>query len=204
MKKFMICAVAFMIIFSLNAFAAPLGVGTADLEAWNSKSFSTPYMEPLQTSYSREVFLGDATTTYSTASSYANRNVNMQLAAEFINGKIIMPYETFSYNETVGPRTAQRGFREATIFVGEEKEQGLGGGICQVSSTTYMAAKKTNLVIVERHQHSLPVSYCSEDDEATVSWGYLDLKLRNDNEYPIRINASVSRGRVYVKFTGLI
>lgn len=128
----------------------------------------------------------------------ANRNNNMELAARAIDYTVIPNGGDFSFNEVVGPRTAERGYKEATIFVGDQKEQGLGGGICQVSSTVYMAAKKARLQILERYPHSLPVTYCSREDEATVSWGVLDFRFRNNTGDPIRLEAACSGGVVKI------
>ena len=196
------------VIFSCtgSVFAAlPEDMGT-DYGAWEREapaSVAMPTPEPTPTPEPvyeggnvryREVEIGRASTTYGTYASQANRNTNMQLATQAIDYSVINNGDVFSFNSTVGPRTAARGYKEATVFVGKEKVPGLGGGICQISSTLYMAVKSARLQVVERHQHSLAVTYCSEDDEATVSWGYLDFKFRNNSGDPIRIEASCKGG----------
>ncbi len=172
-----------------------------DYAAWKNEapvSAAMPTPEPPPPENFREVEIGRATTTYGVYASQANRNRNMELAAKAIDYTVLNKGGKFSFNEIVGPRTAARGFKEATIFVGQEKVPGLGGGICQVSSTVYMAAKKANLKILERYPHSIPVTYCSREDEATVSWGYLDFKFQNNTPDQIRIEASCSGGVVKV------
>lgn len=146
----------------------------------------------------REVMISSVYTTFGTYASQANRNNNIALAAKAIDYTIIENGGEFSFNRTVGPRTAARGYKEATIFVGEQKEQGLGGGICQVSSTVYMAAKRCGLKILERYPHTLEVPYCSREDEATVSWGILDFRFRNNTGDPIRLETSVNNGKLSV------
>lgn len=146
----------------------------------------------------KEVEIARAVTFYELYASQANRNHNMTLAAKAIDYAVINNGKIFSFNDIVGARTDERGYKEATIFVGEEKRPGLGGGICQISSTVYMAAKKARLKIIERHEHSMPVTYCSRDDEATVSWGYLDFKFENNTGDPIRLEASCKGGIVTV------
>ena len=129
-----------------------------------------------------------------------NRTINLKLAAAAINGQVIQPGKTFSFNKTVGPRTRERGYLEATIFVGGKKEQGLGGGICQVSSTLYNAVLKSKLKVVERHTHSLPVTYVPTGKDATVSYGYLDFRFQNNQKYPIKIQAVVNKNTLDIAF----
>lgn len=175
--------------------------GATDYSAWKDEapaSAAMPTPEPTPSTNFREVEIGRATTTYGMYAAQANRNRNMELAAKAIDYTVLNSGERFSFNGVVGPRTAERGYKEATVFVGQEKVPGLGGGICQISSTVYMAVKNAGLSVVERHQHSMPVTYCSRDDEATVSWGYLDFKFRNNRSNPIRIESSCSGGVVRV------
>ncbi len=173
-----------------------------DYSVWeNAAPVSAPIptpQPPITSRKYREVEIARATTLYETYASQANRNNNMQLAANAIDYTIIENNNVFSFNNIVGPRTEDRGYKSATIFVGKEKEQGLGGGICQISSTVYMAAKKAQLKILERYPHSMPVTYCSRDDEATVSWGYLDFRFQNNTGNAIRIEASCTGGIVKV------
>ena len=119
----------------------------------------------------------------------SNRNNNISQACDNINGTILEPGEVFSFNEVVGQRTYENGFMTATVIAGGQYEQGLGGGICQVSTTLYNAALKTDLEIVERHSHAWPSDYISVGLDATVDWPALDLKFKNDTDYQIVILA---------------
>ena len=130
------------------------------------------------------------TTNYS--SSTAARAHNVDLAAKFINGTVLMPGETFSYNKVVGERTKSRGFQEAGVFVGDKVELGVGGGICQVSSTLYAAAMNANLRSVTRRNHSMPVSYMDVGMDATVVWGAIDYQFKNNYDFPVYLQAVTS------------
>ena len=132
----------------------------------------------------------------------SNRNTNLKQACKAINGKLIRPGETFSYNETLGKRTEEKGYKPAGAYSGGKTVQTIGGGICQVSSTLYYACLKADLEIVERTAHGYTVSYMPYGMDATVSWGSLDYKFKNNTDYPIRIEASVSGGQVHVKLIG--
>ena len=116
-----------------------------------------------------------------------NRNANITQACNNINGTILEPGEVFSFNEVVGQRTADNGFTTATVIAGGEYKQDFGGGICQVSTTLYNAALKTNLKIVERHSHAWPSDYIAPGLDATVDWPSLDFKFENDTEFQIVI-----------------
>lgn len=127
------------------------------------------------------------TTNYS--SSAAGRKYNVGFAASKINGAVIMPGETFSYNEEVGPVTAAAGFQNAGVYIGNKVEEGIGGGLCQVSSTLYQAALHSNLEIEQRRNHSMAVSYLKPGMDAVVYGPYLDLKFTNTYNNPIYISA---------------
>ena len=146
-------------------------------------------VDSLQASLFRDV-LGTATTSLATSSSA--RTTNVKLAADFCNNTVLLPGEVFSYNETVGPRTEARGFKKASVYVGSTVQEGLGGGICQTSSTLYMATVFADLEIVERRNHSRDVLYTPDGQDATVVWGSTDYRFRNNTEYPIRIVAAVT------------
>ncbi len=132
----------------------------------------------------------------------SNRNTNLKLACKALNGVLIRPGETFSYNATLGERTTAKGYKPAGAYAGGKNVETVGGGICQVSSTLYYACLKADLEIVERTCHGFTVSYMPYGMDATVSWGTLDYKFRNNTEYPIRIEAWVSGGQVHVKLIG--
>lgn len=130
------------------------------------------------------------------------RTHNLELAAEAIDGYILKPGATFSFNDVVGERTAEKGYGEAGVYVGGKTENQLGGGVCQVASTLFYCTIKANLEVVERAEHQFTPSYVPWGMDATVYWGYLDYKFRNNTAFPIRIDASVSDGFVHVRFVG--
>ncbi len=123
-----------------------------------------------------------------------NRTINLKLAANKINGYILMPGETFSYNDVVGERTVAAGYRNAAIYVNGEVEDGLAGGICQISSTLYNAVVEADLEIVERSNHARVPSYLPAGKDATVYWGNKDFKFKNNRSFPVRISIAVDGG----------
>ena len=131
------------------------------------------------------------------------RTTNLKLAASKINGTVLMPGETFSYNKVVGARTIAAGYKEAPIYVSGEVVDGLGGGICQITSTLYNAVVYANLDIVERTNHQFVPSYVTASRDAPVVYGSLDFKFKNNRNYPIKINCSVSGGIANFQIFGL-
>jgi len=126
------------------------------------------------------------------------RTTNITRASSSINGHVVQPGETFSYNKTVGPTIERRGYKEGTIYVQGEKKKGFGGGVCQVSTTLSIAADEAGLTITERHDHSLPVSYANEGEEAATSYGGIDFKFKNEKPFPVVIKSSVEGGTITV------
>ena len=126
--------------------------------------------------------------------SNANRTTNLRLAAEKINGCVLLPGEIFSYNQTVGERTIAAGYKEAAVYENGQVVQGLGGGICQISTTLYNAALFANLGIVELYNHQFVPSYVPAGRDATVVYGVKDFKFKNTRKYAIKITCSVSGG----------
>lgn len=126
--------------------------------------------------------------------SNTNRSQNLAIAANKINGTVLMPGEIFSFNQVVGKRTIEEGYKDAKIYAGGQVVDGLAGGICQISSTLYNAVVKANLEIVERRNHSFTTSYVKAGKDATVVYGVIDFKFKNSRTYPIKIEASVSSG----------
>lgn len=147
----------------------------------------------------------DKLSTYTTNydASNINRNNNLMLAAEKLNDTIVNPGETFSYNQTIGERTISAGFKKANAYAGGNVVLDVGGGICQLSSTLYNTALLANVEIVERHNHSFKTSYVDAGRDATVSWGALDFKFKNNRNYPIKIKAQAGEGVVTVTFYGI-
>lgn len=129
-----------------------------------------------------------------------NRNINLEIALKSINNIIINPYETFSFNATLGERTKEKGYKKAISFdQNGKKVKTLGGGICQISTTLYQAALSAGLQINERHSHTKEVPYAKSDADATVAFGGFDLKFTNNKDKPIRILASMDKDFVYIK-----
>lgn len=145
--------------------------------------------------------LASFTTNYD--ASNVNRNNNLVLAAEKLNGTIVNPGEVFSYNKTIGQRTIAAGFKEAKAYANGDVVLDVGGGICQLSSTLYNAALYTNLDITERHSHYFETSYVDAGRDATVSWGSVDFKFKNNRKYPIKIEAKAGEGVVTVNIYGI-
>ena len=146
----------------------------------------------------------DCISTYSTRySSNADRTTNLRLAASKINGTVLMPGETFSYNTVVGRRTIAAGYKEAKIYQDGQVIDGLGGGICQISTTLFNAALYANLEIVERRNHQFVPSYVTAGRDATVVYGSQDFKFKNTRNYPIKITCSVSGGIAKFDIYGL-
>lgn len=144
----------------------------------------------------RETLLAHELGRYSTdySSSSADRAYNIKLACEKINGYVLAPGDEFSYNNVVGPRTVERGFRIANVYVGNTVQPGIGGGICQVSSTMYNAVVFADLEITERRNHTLPVAYVPKGRDATVSYGGTDFCFKNNTSMPVEIRAIAEGG----------
>ena len=132
-----------------------------------------------------------------------NRAHNVALAAKTINGTILLPGETFSYNGTLGNTNAAKVYKEASAYAGGKVIQSYGGGICQVSSTLYNAVLYANLEVVERYNHSYAVSYVPAGRDATVAYGGKDFKFKNSRSYPIKIVASAKNGVVSISIKGI-
>jgi vancomycin resistance protein YoaR len=144
--------------------------------------------------------LGSATT-------YANavdppRDNNLARACAYISGTVIQPGETFSFNKVVGRRTLERGFLEAGVISDGTLIKELGGGICQITTTTMQAAMMSDYQLVERYPHSWPSSYTQIGLDATVDWGGVDLKFKNNTDLPLAVVASYDKPRATVKLYG--
>ncbi len=138
--------------------------------------------------------LGSYTSSY--ANSDKNRASNVVLGAKMLNGTIVMPGETFSFNKVMGDcGLSSRGFKSAAVFKGGKVVQEIGGGICQISSTLYIAVLYANLDIVSRANHALPVGYVPVSLDATVYYPYTDFKFKNTRDYPVKIVATTTSSR---------
>jgi len=142
----------------------------------------------------------------------SNRVSNVVLAARNIhnyqdgNGFVLMPGETFSFNNIVGRRSSERGFLSAPGFRGGQLEDMIGGGICQTASTLYAAVLLTYLEVVERKPHGMRVAYLPEGEDAAINYGDIDFKFKNNTDYPIRIEiiGSIANKTLSVKLVGTI
>ena len=160
-------------------------------QANEGETFSIPVtlIQPEETtdSLNAKLFqdlLGEGT---SAVSGTANRKHNVKLSAEACNNVILMPGEEFSYNNTTGSRSADKGYLPAPIYINGKSEDDVGGGICQTSSTIYYAVLHTTLEIVERNAHMYATGYVPDGMDATVYFGALDFRFKNNTNYPIKV-----------------
>lgn len=144
--------------------------------------------------------LGDFSTDYS--SSINNRKENIKIASEKFNNMKLNPGDEISFNDIVGEISEATGFKNATVIVGGEYENGIGGGICQVSTTLYNSLILSDLEIVERHNHSRPINYVDLGTDAAVARGYKDLKFKNNTNNPIIILAEADGKKLDFKVLG--
>jgi len=131
-----------------------------------------------------------------------SRNSNIKLASSKLDGVILLPGETLSFNGMVGPRTIQRGFKLAGVYKNGRHDTGIGGGICQVSTTLYNACIFGNIKIVRRSNHSMPVAYVPLGRDATVDYGNLDLVIQNNYPNPIAISSAYATGSLTFRVLG--
>ena len=172
---------------------------------WEKKSFLGFAISPeittadIDTNLFQDV-LGTKTTTYDP--SELSRSHNVELAAASIDGCIILPGYKFSFNNTVGERTEERGYQDALIYINDGVEPGLGGGICQVSSTLYNATLEAELKQEMRECHQFTVFYVDLGMDATVAWGNIDYIFSNNTEYPIKIVSKAENGKLTMSILG--
>jgi hypothetical protein len=148
------------------------------------------------------VVLGSFTTPYSMEADSADRTFNLKVGAEALDGHVLMPGETFSFNAIVGERGAENGYRWGGGISGGQIVDVVGGGICQVASTMFGAAFFAGLEIVDARPHSRPSAYVDMGLDATVVWDSVDLVLRNPFEFPVVIHMTVSQGQAKAEILG--
>lgn len=181
------------LVFAENGYSSDsISQRQDQVEMQATKSSSTSYRP--NSKYSHLVKIGEYTTSFS--QNDTGRLNNMKLASKKINGTVLQPKEQFSFNRTVGERSSSLGWSESTVIVNKHYVKGIGGGICQISSTLFNAVDNSNLQVVERHPHSLPVSYVPTGRDATVAYGSLDFKFKNNLNQPISIFIIVSGTKV--------
>ena len=189
--------------FGFDKEAVALALETA--EPGQNISFDYHWIHPaitkeaLDTSLFCDV-LGDMSTT---AGWSATRNKNLRIACEAINGIILMPGDTFSFNKLVGATTKDKGYDVGHGYLDGEVAEVIGGGICQVASTLYVACVEADLKIVERYMHAYMPSYMGASTDATVYYPYLDYKFKNNTDRPIKVEAIASGATVTCKILGV-
>lgn len=141
-------------------------------------------------------------TTTTNVSGSSARKGNVRLAGESVNGTVLNDGDIFDYNKVVGKRTVERGFGAAATYINGETVDTVGGGICQVSSTIYLAALLANLEIVERYNHRFYPGYITLGMDATVSWGGPEFRFQNNTGYPIRIDVGYANSQLTVTVVG--
>ena len=174
-------------------------------EYGNTLGIPMEYIVPevLSADLSEKLFRDVLASTDTPHTNDANRNTNLKLACEAINNYVLMPGDTFDYNKVLGERTTEKGYKPAGALSAGTATTEVGGGICQVSSTLYYACLLSDMEIVTRRSHSLPSSYMPmKGIDATVSWGGPEFRFKNNTNYPVRIEAEVSGGRVKIRLVG--
>lgn len=131
-----------------------------------------------------------------------SRSSNIKIAAKELDRVLVMGREVFSFNEVVGPRTKEAGYQESLVIENNEFTPGIGGGVCQVSTTLYNAVLKANFTIVERIPHSLPVTYSPPGMDATVSYDWADFKFLNDLRTPVLLHTEYKPGNIKIIIFG--
>lgn len=147
-----------------------------------------------------DTLLGEFSTTFN--SGVQGRSHNVRLGTEAINNVILEPQEIISFNDQTGERSVGNGYKNAPVIVNGEMMEGLGGGVCQVSSTLFNAGALSGLKIVERRNHSIPSSYVALGRDAVVDYGNLDLKMQNNFQNPVYISATVEGNKINIKVYG--
>ncbi len=181
----------------------------ADIEAAvNAQSFNqvvevaATVVEPVMSAADLSANLGLVATTTTETTSDANRNTNISLVCKALDGLVLQPGESFDFNEYVGERTADKGYKEAGgIFDGILRQE-LGGGICQANGTLFHSVMKADLQVDERNPHSWPSTYVPVGTDATVTWGGANFKFTNNTEYPVAIHAFYADREVTVQIYG--
>ncbi|MEW9667427.1 VanW family protein [Ammoniphilus sp. 3BR4] len=155
-------------------------------------AFKPPRITTQQLKLAMERQISSFATYYNARNS--NRTHNIRLASSAIHHYILLPGEVFSFNKVVGKRTVDKGYKRAPVIVRGELSEGVGGGICQVSSTLFNAVDKAGLTILKRYSHSKQVGYVPPGRDATVSWYGPDFAFRNDYDHPIMIKCYADHG----------
>lgn len=146
--------------------------------------------------------LGHFETRYSKEAKAADRTFNLRLAAERLDGTVLLPGEEFDFNDVVGPRDEANGYKVATVIADGELVDGIGGGTCQISGTLHGAVFFAGLEIVERYPHTRPSSYIKMGMDATVVYPTINFRFKNPYDFPVAIHQSVEDGAVRAEILG--
>ncbi len=188
---------------TLSAIAVGLAAGADVIDVVTTPT--TPAEDPLAEladALNIDMVLGRFSTPYSMAAKDGDRAHNLKIGAARLDGHVLQPGEVFSFNEVVGPRTTEAGFRYAPGITSGEIVDVVGGGICQVSSTVFGAAFFAGLEIVRARPHSRPSSYVDMGLDSTVVYGAVDMKFKNNFEFPVVFHVDVQGGKVQVELLG--
>lgn len=196
------------IIESIPGYGFDLDAARKQIASAASGSHLTIALSELQPQITTEILEKDmfGTTLFETSSQYvvnANRTTNLTLACQAIDGTILNPGDVFSFNNVVGERTADKGYKAATVYSGGQSVDELGGGVCQVASTLYYATLHLDLEQVHREPHQFVVTYVPYGMDATVYWGQIDYQFKNTLSNPIRILANTDGGSVNITIQGI-
>ncbi len=188
-----VCLLVLMLFVSCN--------GKKDNMESRPAETPAPSQSPMATEEPKRTLLGKAETEI--LDGEENRIHNISLAISAIDGFTLEPGETFSFNDTVGPRTSERGYKEASVIIQMEKRRDFGGGVCQVSSTLFQAARSAGFEVFERHSHQKDVGYAHQGDDAAVDYGAKDLRFQNTTEGTVAVSMSVTDGFVVAEIYDL-
>ncbi len=188
---------------SLSNVAIGLARGDADIElAVHAKPPVDDPLAAVADTLDISTVVGTFSTPYHNDQEHADRNHNLKMGAAAVDGTILMPGDTFSFNDRVGDRSIERGYRWASGITAGELIDTTGGGICQISSTLFGAAFFAGLPIVEQRPHSRPSAYVDMGLDSTVVYPTVDLKFRNDFDFPIVLHMTVNHGKVEAEILG--
>lgn len=166
------------------------------------KAFTQPLYPDIDREYNLESINFRAGFSTDFSNSNENRKHNIKLALSKLNGTVMQPKQTFSFNKIVGIRGEKQGYRESKIIVNGKFVDGVGGGVCQVSTTLYNAAIRADMCILSVKNHSLPVGYVQPSMDAMVNSGTTDLKFENTTTHPVYIRAYSYNNQAVVEFYG--
>lgn len=159
-------------------------------------------VEPKVTLSQLQGLFGRISSFSTTTTKDRDRNTNISLSAAALNGRMVLPGETLSFNSCTGQRTGEKGYREAGAIAGGVLVDDTGGGVCQTSSTLFNAVIRADLEIVRRYAHSWPSSYVNKGEDATVNWPSLDFVFRNNGRFPVFVVAWYEDNQVTVEIYG--